>query len=62
MKDTVPFCGKTIEKTAKSIDETQIKLKQNLDKDEYDVIQNTIQIHEKAIKKTLQQYKFKKYN
>ena len=62
MKDTVPFCGKTIEKTAKSIDETQIKLKQNLDKDEYDVIQNTIQIHEKGIKKTLQQYKFKKYN
>ena len=33
-----------------------------MDKDEYDVIQNTIQINEKATKKTLQQRKFKKYN
>ena len=62
MKDIVKFCGKTIEETTKSIDETQIKLKQNLDKDEYDPIQNTIQINEKAIKKTLQRRKFKKYN
>ena len=62
MKDIVKFCGKTIEETEKSIDETQIKLKQNLEKDEYGAIQNTIQINEKATKKTLQQYKFKKYN
>ena len=38
MKDIVKFCGKTIEKTAKSIDETQIKLQQNLGKDEYDAL------------------------
>ena len=42
------FCERTIEETVKSIDETQIQLKQNLDKDEYDAIQNTIQINKKA--------------
>lgn len=52
---------KTIEETGKSIDETQVKLKQNCDKDESDAIQNTIQIKEKATKKILQQRKFKKY-
>ena len=62
MKDIVKFCGKTIGETAKSIDETKIKLKQNLDKDEYDAIQNTIQINKEATKKTLQQRKFKKHN
>ena len=46
----------------RSIDKTQIKLKQNLDKDEYDAIQNTIQINQKATKKTLQQRELKKYN
>ena len=46
----------------RSIDKTQIKLKQNLDKDEYDAIQNTIQINQKATKKTLQLRKLKKYN
>ena len=51
---------KTIEETGKSIDETQVKLKQNCDKDESDAIQNTIQIKEKATKKILQR-KFKKY-
>ena len=60
MKDIVKFCGKTIEETEKSIDETQIKLKQNVVKDEYDTIQNNFQINEKATKKTLQQPKFKK--
>ena len=58
LKDIVKFCGKHLKKQQN----TQIKLKQNLDKDEYDVIQNTIQINEKATKKTLQQRKFKKYN
>ena len=62
MKDIVKFCGKTIEETEKSIDETQIKLKQNVVKDEYDTIQNNFQINEKATKKTLQQPKFKKCN
>ena len=61
MQDIVRLYGKTIEETAKSTDKTQIKLKQNWDKDEYDAIQNTIQINEKANKKTLQQRKFKKY-
>ena len=56
LKDIVKFCGKHLKKQQN----TQIKLKQNLDKDEYDVIQNTIQINEKATKKTLQQRKFKK--
>lgn len=51
---------KTIEETGKSIDETQVELKQNFDKDESDAIQNTIQIKEKATKKILQQRKFKK--
>ena len=53
---------KNIEETSKIIKETQIKSKQILDKDKYDVIQNTIDINEKATKKILQQCKFKKYN
>ena len=52
---------KPLKKQEKSIDETQVKLKQNCDKDESDAIQNTIQIKEKATKKILQQRKFKKY-
>ena len=62
MKYIAKFLGKTIEETAKSIDETQIKLKQNLDKDYYEVSHNTIQINEKATKKTLKQCKFNIYN
>ena len=42
MKDKVKFYGKNIEETAKLINERQIKLKQKLDKDEYDATQNTI--------------------
>ena len=38
MKDIVKFCGRTIEETAKRIDETQIKLEQILDKGVYDAI------------------------
>ena len=48
MKDIVNFYEKTIEETTKRIDETQIKLKQILDKDEYDATQNTIPISKKA--------------
>ena len=55
MKDIVRLYGKTIEETAKSTEKAQIKLKQNWDTDEYDAFQNTIQINEKATKKTLQQ-------
>ena len=62
MKDIVKLCRKTNEETAKSSDETQIKLNQNLNKDEYGAFQNTIQINKKANKKILQQFKFKKYN
>ena len=58
MKNIVKFCGKTIEETAKSINEIQIKLRQNLHKNECDTIQNTIQINKKTTKKTLQQHKF----
>ena len=38
------------------------QIKTNLDKGEYDTIQNTTQINKKTTKKTLQQYKFKKNN
>ena len=62
MKGIVKFSGKIVEETTKSIAETQTKLKQNFYKDEYDAIQNTIQINEKTTKKILQQRKFKKYN
>ena len=62
MKDIVKLCRKTNEETAKSSDETQIKLNQNLNKDEYGAFQNTIQTNKKANKKILQQFKFKKYN
>ena len=62
MKDIVKLCRKTNEETAKSSDETQIKLNQNLNKDEYGAFQNTIQINKKANKKILQHCKFKKYN
>ena len=62
MKDIVKLCRKTNEETAKSSDETQIKLNQNLNKDEYGAFQNTIQINKKANKKNLQHCKFKKYN
>ena len=62
MKNIVTFCGKTTEATAKGIDETQTKLKQNLYKDEDDAIPNTNQINENATKKNLKQCKYKKCN
>ena len=51
MKNIITFRGKTTYAAAKSIEETQTKLKQNLYKDEDDAVQNTIQINENAIKK-----------
>ena len=41
-KDIVTFLGKAIGKKAKTINEIQIKLKQNLDKEEHDMIQNNM--------------------
>ena len=60
MKDIVKFWinhwrnSKTYRRNSKQI-------KQNLNKDGYEAIQDNIQINEKATKKTLQR-KFKKYN
>ena len=42
MKYIANFFGKIIEEMAKGIDNTQIKLKQNLGKDYYEVSHNTI--------------------
>ena len=62
MKEIVAFCEKTKEKTQASTTEIETTLKQQLKKDEYAEIQNTIKVNETAPKQILHQRKFKKLN
>ena len=62
MEDIVSFCTKTVQETNSKIEETQNILKHQLDRNEYDEIQKTIQTNENATKKMLHQRKFKKFN
>ena len=62
MKQILTYCEKTEEKTQTSITEIEATLKQQLKKDDYTEIQNTIKVNETATKKILQQRKFQKLN
>ena len=55
------YCDKTELKTQKNINETGTILKQQLKKEDYEEIKNTITSNESATKKLLQQHKFKKF-
>ena len=48
-------------KTQKNINETEVILKQQVKKKDYEEIRNTITSNETATKKSLQQRKFKKF-
>ena len=61
MKQIVAYCNKTEQKTRKNINETETILKQQLKKEDYEEIKNTITSNETATKKLLQQRKFKKF-
>ena len=62
MKQIVTYCEKTEEKTQTSITEIEATLKQQLKKDDYGEIQNTIKVNETTTKQILHQRKFKKFN
>ena len=62
MKQVVTFCEQTEGKTQTSIAEIEPTLKQQLKKDDYAEIQNTIKVNETATKQILHQRKFKKFN
>ena len=62
MKQIVAYCDKTKQKTQKYINETETISKQQLKKEDYEEIKNTITSNEIATnKKLLQQCKFKKF-
>ena len=60
MKQIVAYCDKTEQQTQKN-NETKTILKQQLKKEDYKEIKNTITYNETATKKLLQQRKFKKF-
>ena len=62
MKGIVKFCDKTISETAACINSTENTLKQNMEKEEFQKIKETISRNEEATKQVLKQRKFKKYN
>ena len=62
MKWIVNFCDKTISETAAHINSTANALKQNMEKEEFRKIKETISRNEEATKQVLKQRKFKKYN
>ena len=55
------YCDKTEQKTQKNINETETILKQQLKKEDYKEIKNTIIANETETKKLLQQHKSKKF-
>ena len=55
MKQIVAYCEKTEQKTRKNIKENDTILKQQLRKENYEEIKNTITFNETATKKILQQ-------
>ena len=62
MKGIVKFCDKTISETAAHINSTENALKQNMEKEEFQKIKETISRNEEATKRVLKQRKFKKFN
>ena len=62
MKQILTYCEKTEEKTQTSITEIEATLRQQLKKDDYSEIENTIKVNETVTKKSLHQQKFKKLN
>ena len=61
IKQIVAYCNKTEQKTQKNINETEAILKQQLKKEDYEEIKNTIISNETTTKKLLQQRKFKEF-
>ena len=61
IKRIVPYCDKQNRKHKKSINKTETILKQQLQKEDYKEIKNTIRSNETATKKLLQQLKFKNF-
>ena len=62
MKGIVKFCDKTVSETATHINLTEKALKQNMEKEEFQKIKETISRNEEAKKRVLKQRKFKKFN
>ena len=62
MKGIVKFCDKTISETAAHINSTENALKQNMEKEEFQKIKETISRNEEATKWVLKQRKFRKFN
>ena len=62
MKGIVKFCDKTISETTARINSTKKTLKQNMEKEEFQKIKETISRNEEATKRVLKQRKFKKFN
>ena len=62
MKGIKKFCDKAISETATHINSTEKALKQNMEKEEFQKIKETISRNEEAKKRVLKQRKFKKFN
>ena len=62
IKGIVKFCDKTISETATHINSTEKALKQNMEKEQFQKIKETISGNEEARKRILKQRKFKKFN
>ena len=62
MKGIVKFCDKTIFESAAHISSTEKTLRQNMEKEEFQKIKETISRNEEATKRVLKQRKFKKFN
>ena len=62
MKGIVKFCDETISETEAYINSIENALKQNMEKEEFQKIKETISRNEEATKQTLKQRKFKRFN
>ena len=62
MKDIVAFSNKTIAKTEDNMNDTENRLKNIAEKEEYSNILDAIKNNETNKKRLLQERKFKKYN
>ena len=62
MKGNKKFYDKTISETAAHINSTEKALKQNMEKDEFQKIKETISRNEEVTKQALKQRTFKKFN
>ena len=62
MKGIVKFCDKTKSENAAHIISTENALKQNIGKEEFQNIKQTVSRNKEATKRVLKQRKFKKFN